>query len=265
MGACHYRGEDNAISCNMPVEFGRRLTGVARSDRSNRLLGMVLAFVAGATNAGAFLAVRQYTSHMTGVLSGFADALVLREWSVALSAVGALVSFTAGAAVCALLVNFGRRRRWHSVFATPLLVEAALMLAFGVLGTRLARLESVFVPATVSLLCFMMGLQNAVITKISRAEIRTTHVTGLITDLGIELGKLVYVNRLPHEHAPPVVADRERMRVLSSLLASFFIGGLVGAIGFQQLGYAATIPLALMLGGVSAVPVFDDLTSRTMP
>jgi len=38
------------------------------------------------------------------------------------------------------------------------------------------------------LLCFIMGLQNAVITKISHAEIRTTHVTGLVTDVGIELG-----------------------------------------------------------------------------
>ncbi len=263
MGACHYRGEDNAISCDMPVEFGRRLTGVSRSDRSNQLLGMVLAFVAGATNAGAFLAVRQYTSHMTGVLSSFADALVLREWSVALSAVGALVSFTSGAAVCALLVNYGRRRQRQSVFAAPLLLEATLMLAFGVLGARLARMEGVFVPATVSLLCFMMGLQNAVITKISRAEIRTTHVTGLVTDLGIELGKLVYVNRPRHESEPRVLADRERMRILSSLLAAFVIGGVGGAIGFQRLGYAATIPLALMLGGVSAVPVIDDLTSRT--
>lgn len=247
----------------MPVEFGRRLTGVSRSERSNQLLGMVLAFVAGATNAGAFLAVRQYTSHMTGVLSSFADALVLREWSVALGAVGALVSFTAGAAVCALLVNYGRRRQWHSVFATPLLIEAALMLTFGLLGARLATMESVFVPATVSLLCFMMGLQNAVITKISRAEIRTTHVTGLVTDLGIELGKLVYLNRLPHETAPHVLADRERLRIVSSLVASFFVGGVAGAIGFQRLGYAATIPLALMLGGVSAVPVIDDLTSRS--
>lgn len=48
------------------------------------------------------------------------------------------------------------------------------------------------VPLTVALLCFVMGLQNAMITKISKAEIRTTHVTGLVTDIGIEIGKSLY-------------------------------------------------------------------------
>lgn len=246
----------------MPVEFGRRLAGATRSERSNQLLGVVLAFVAGATNAGAFLAVRQYTSHMTGVLSGLADAVALGQWWVATAALGALLAFLTGAAVCAVLVNYGRRRGWHSVFATPLLLEAALMLTFGLLGARLARVEGLFVPATVSLLCFMMGLQNAVITKVSRAEIRTTHVTGLVTDLGIELGKLLYVNRTWRPEEGPVRADRARIRILSTLLGAFALGGVLGALGFQQLGYAATIPLALMLGGVSAVPVFDDLSAR---
>jgi len=63
----------------------------------------------------------------------------------------------------------------------------------------------VFVPLTVMLLRFMMGLQNAVHTKISKAEIRTTH----ITDLGIELGKLLYVNR-SDTHAPVLDDLRQR-------------------------------------------------------
>jgi len=44
--------------------------------------------------------------------------------------------------------------------------------------------QGLFVSATVMLLCFIMGLQNAVISKISRSEIRTTHVTGLVTRRG---------------------------------------------------------------------------------
>lgn len=246
----------------MPIEFGRQLTGARRSERANRLLGVTLAFVAGATNAGAYLAVRRYTSHMTGVVSEFSDALVLAQWDVAAAALGALLAFMSGAAVCAMLVNFGRRRRWHSVFATPLLLEALLMLSFGLLGARLARTETLFVPTTVTVLCFMMGLQNAVITKVSRAEIRTTHVTGLVTDLGIELGKLFYVNRRDGQVDERVLADRTRMAILASLLVAFALGGVIGAIGFQRIGYLATVPLALVLGGLSAVPVIDDLSGR---
>ncbi|HEY0931726.1 MAG TPA: YoaK family protein [Gemmatimonas sp.] len=244
----------------MPLDLARRLTGRERTHAADRLLGMTLAFVAGATNAGAFLAVRQYTSHMTGILSSLADAVVLRAWAVALSAVGALVSFLVGAAVCALLVNFGHRRQWRSVYATPLLLEALLMLLFGVLGARLAHIAGLFVPLTIMLLCFMMGLQNAVITKISRSVIRTTHVTGMVTDLGIELGRLLYMNA-PDAGLLPVRADRTRMRLLASLLLAFFLGGVLGAIGFQRLGYAATIPLAITLGALSVVPAFDDLTA----
>jgi uncharacterized membrane protein YoaK (UPF0700 family) len=119
--------------------------------------------------------------------------------------------------------------------------------------------HTVFVSATVVLLCFIMGLQNAVITKISHAEIRTTHVTGLVTDVGIELGKLLYVNRPADPPGDRVIADLGRLRVLLLLLTSFFTGGVVGAAGFHTLGFVATVPLALVLVGLAAVPIVDDL------
>ena len=243
----------------MPLAYARRLTGRDRTPGANRQLGWVLAFIAGATNAGAFLAVQQYTSHMTGMVSSMADHLVFGDIALAASAFGALVSFLCGAAVCAVLVNFAKRHRLESQFATPLLLEAALLLVFGVIGGQLSSVRGVFVSVTVMILCFMMGLQNAVITKVSRAEIRTTHVTGLITDIGIELGKALYWNRAPAELSLRVTADWGRLLMLSVLVLSFFTGGVIGAAGFQLLGYAMTIPLALVLVAVSAVPAIDDL------
>ncbi len=106
----------------------------------------------------------------------------------------------------AWLVNWGMRLELRSAYGLPLVVEAALLLVFGLFGAAIGLLHTVFLPLTVVLLCFIMGLQNAVITKISKARIRTTHVTGLVTDLGIELGKLLYVNR--HPDLSPVRADR---------------------------------------------------------
>lgn len=243
----------------MPIEYARGLTATVRTKRDDRHLGVGLAFVAGATNAGAFLAVAQYTSHMTGIVSSMADALVLGQMAVFLTGLGALLSFILGAATTALIVNFARRRRLTSAFALPILLEVVLLLVFGLLGARLGEIHSGFVPATVILLCFMMGLQNAVITKISRAEIRTTHVTGIVTDIGIELGKLVYVNRTARDGVEQVIANRGRLGLLSLLLTSFFVGGVLGAIGFQSLGYIATVPIALVLLSLAVVPVVDDL------
>lgn len=241
----------------MPIAYIRTLTSHARSPRANLHLGCTLAFVAGAINAGGFLAVRQYTSHMTGIVSAAADAIALGAASLALDAVGALLSFLLGAACTALMVNHARRRRLASEYALPLLLEAVLLLVFGMLGARLAAVNGLFVPATVMLLCFMMGLQNALVTKLSHAEIRTTHMTGIVTDLGIELGKLAYWNADAAQ--PKVTADRARLQLLAALLLCFFAGGVGGALGFAHAGYLATVPLALLLCVLAIVPALDDL------
>ncbi|CAB3635920.1 hypothetical protein LMG27174_00019 [Paraburkholderia rhynchosiae] len=111
------------------------------------------------------------------------------------------------------------------------------------------------------MLCFVMGLQNAMITKISRAEIRSTHVTGLVTDVGIEPGKMFYWNRntRPVAGEDIVQADREKLVLLGSLLLSFVAGGVAGAIGFKKLGFVSTVPLAIVLLILAAVPLIDDM------
>ena len=157
----------------------------------------------------------------------------------------------------AILVNFGRRRASLGVLAWPLLLEAALLLIFGVVGASLSTVIGLFVPFTVMLLCFIMGLQNALVTKISRAEIRTTHITGIVTDIGIELGRLVYWSRADGQ--PRVVADRGRLRLLCMLAAAFFVGGVAGAFGFKHAGYGATVPLAIVLIALAIVPPIDDV------
>lgn len=243
----------------MPVNYARGLTATVRTRRSNTHLGIGLAFVAGATNAGGFLAVQQYTSHMTGIVSSMAEAAIGGDWFVLSTGGVALAAFLIGAATTAILVNTARQHNLSSAYALPLLLEALLLLLFGTIGARLKEMHELFVPLTVVLLCFIMGLQNAVITKISHAEIRTTHVTGLVTDIGIEVGKLLLVNRPTHPAQPPVVVDRERLQVLLLLFSGFFSGGVVGAAGFRSIGFAATVPLALVVVALALIPVIDDL------
>ena len=99
----------------MPIDYARSLTGTERTQRTVRHLGLALAFVAGAANAGAYLAVKRYTSHMTGIVSSIADNLALGELGLALGAVGAVVAFLLGAMTSAVMINFGRRRQARSV------------------------------------------------------------------------------------------------------------------------------------------------------
>jgi len=243
----------------MPFAYARSLTDRKRTKRANRQLGLSLAFIAGVANAGGFLAVQQYTSHMTGIASTMAGNLALGATDLALGGLGGLLSFIGGATTSTLLINFSRRRRLHGEYALPLLLEAVLLLCFGVLGARLMEIPGFYVPLTVMLLCFIMGLQNAIITKISNAEIRTTHITGMVTDIGIELGKLLYVNRSELPGLEPVRANRERLRINALLVGCFLIGSAVGAYGFHHFGFLSTLPLASLLMALAMLPVLDDL------
>jgi uncharacterized membrane protein YoaK (UPF0700 family) len=246
-------------------EAWRDLLAPQRHDLSNQRLGVILAFVAGAANAGGFLVVGRYTSHMSGIVASMANDLAAHAWPAALSGLALVAAFTCGAAGTAVMVNLARRSQLHSVYALPILVEALLLSLLGMLGSHLASFDELTVPVAALLLCFMMGLQNALITKASDAIIRTTHVTGMVTDLGIELGKLFYWNRHPEDQATPkVLANRPKMRILALLLGAFFGGGLAGAWGFANLGFIFVAPFVLLLLALAWPHLAADLQGRKL-
>ena len=233
--------------------------GALRSESLNRQLAWAMAFVAGAVNAGGFLAVSHYTSHMTGVVSAMADELAEGDLTTALAALAMMLSFLAGAFVCTTLISFGQRRRMRSRYALTLVFEAGLMLVFGFMGSRLQQEIKFTLPMTVMLLCFIMGLHNAVTSIISGAAVRTTHLTGTITDIGIELSKLSYVNVHQHHGRARIVADRQKLRLLLLILGAFLVGGVVGALGFRHVGFKVTVPLAGFLCFLAARPLLLEL------
>lgn len=238
----------------------RKLTAPQRTPQANIRLGAALSFVAGAANAGGFLAVGQYTSHMTGIASLMADNIALGQIKLALAGFSALCAFVAGSITSSVLVTWAKRRRLRSHFALPLALEALLLLIFGLMGAVMDNQYAFLLPETVIVLCFTMGLQNATITRISHSEIRTTHITGLITDLGMEIGRLIYFNR-SHELGR-IEADRRKLRIQARLILMFLIGGICGGFGFKHLGYATTLPLAALLVVLTLLPMIDDMRLR---
>lgn len=244
------------------LRYLRFLAGRERTREANRHLGMTLAFVAGAVNAGGYLAVLQFTSHMTGVLAHISEYVVLRNIKLIAVGLASFAAFLVGAATSAILANWARRKQLQSEYALALLLEACLLMVFGALGHNLGERSSHSTTLTVLLLCYVMGLQNAIITKISGAEIRTTHMTGNATDLGIELGKLFYWN--DERYPERVVANREKLGIHASLITLFVAGGCLGAFGFKHLGFGLTVPIAYLLLIIAAGPIWDDVACRVV-
>jgi uncharacterized membrane protein YoaK (UPF0700 family) len=242
----------------VPTPSLRALTDRHRTKASNRRLGSLLAFVAGAMNAGGFLLLHRYTSHMTGIVSGLADDLALGAYRALATGLLLVASFVLGAIVTAFLANWARQRDWRGEYAPCLAVEGVLLLVFATLTFRWGD-TSLGIATGTALLCFVMGLQNAMVTKVSRAEIRTTHVTGILTDIGIEVGRWIYRLFGGSSQAHPVHVDTGRLVLLASLLAHFVAGGIAGAFFFQLAGPLAAVPLGLGLLLLATPSLLYDL------
>ncbi|WP_434632174.1 YoaK family protein [Chromobacterium sp. CV08] len=232
------------------------------NDRVLRQLGWAMAFIAGAINAGGFLAVHRYTSHVSGVVSGMADAWIAGEIGLALSLLVMLCCFVGGAMHSTWLILWARRQRLRGGYGVSMMEEALLLLVFGLLGAGLSLHKGLFTPPTVMLLCFIMGMHNTIVTKLSGGLLRSTHMTGIATDLGIELAKMSYYNRERHSRVAAVRANGKKFRVYALILLAFFVGGVVGALGFKHLGFGFTLPLALLLFLLGLRPAWYDVRLR---
>ena len=215
----------------------------------------MLTAIAGILNSVGFVAVATYTSHMTGIVASMADAAVLHAPGLVGTGLLALAMFILGAVVCALVFNWGRVNGLRSRYANILLLEGVGMLVFGLLAEHVRDAHRPLV--VVAVLCFTMGLQNALITRIGAWPIRTTHVTGMVTDIGVELGKILYRNG--PGAAAPVVGEPRRVGLLALLVALFFLGGVAGAAGYLWLGFEVVIPVAGVLLLIAHRPLVQDL------
>lgn len=229
----------------LPKSPFRRLRLIAAHRRvaaSDRVLATLLAGIAGAANAGGFILLGSYTSHMTGYLSQIADNLVLWQLALVGQSMAAIVCFVSGAAASAYAINWARQFRPRRQYALPIGLQGGLFVALAAIGAAPMAVATAQ-QSGLLLLCFIMGFQNATITKISQARIRTTHATGMITDVGIELGRAAYGRSVN----AAIAADRAKLGVLLQLLVTFLLGGIVGALGYGMIGFAFSLPLAAVL------------------
>lgn len=121
---------------------------------------------------------------------------------------------------------------YRTVIATSTATYCQFYLSFLLLGSVAlagAQLQSWQPDSIAMLLLFAMGLQNAMVTKISKAVVRTTHLTGLFTDLGIEMSQWFFYKKT-EEHAR--LRPNIQLRVL--IISCFFTGGIVGGLLFSS-------------------------------
>lgn len=229
--------------------------GEARTVDIDRRLACSLAAIAGALNTAAFQAVGFFAANMTGNVSTLSDHMGLGQWLIGAFYLLIVLTFIGGAAVSTQLINAGRRRGIRGIYAFSILSEAVLMALLG--GLEFA-LPSDHRGATLVLgLSFLMGLQNAAVTHISDARVRTTHVSGMATDIGIELSMLFDI-ACGRESRAAAASYRSKFRLHSQTVLSFLGGGVIGVVVYQAIGGlilfgAAALLFAIALNGLLRV------------
>jgi uncharacterized membrane protein YoaK (UPF0700 family) len=212
--------------------------GDERTANIDLALAGLLSSVAGALNAVGFLIAGSFTANMTGNISAFADTLADGAVVISLSFAGLVVAFIFGAGMAALAIQAGERKKIRSIYALAIAAEAVvlLLLSAALVLAPLGMHETFLVV----ILSFVMGLQNAVTTMISRARVRTTHVSGMATDIGIELAALVGGDASRQDALP-------KLSLHSLTLACFAVGGVCGAVLFGFVGYWLFVIAAAIL------------------
>ncbi len=227
----------------------------AHSFRQQARLAISLSWIAGYTNALTLMACGQATSHVTGTTSHIGRTIAEARWAEAAYLLAVVVVFFAGALMSGLLTEWGRVRRWDSIYMLPMSVEAILLAVFALLvdwralggmDESVGRVWLTLVPAAA------MGLQNATITRISGGVVRTTHVTGVITDIGIESASLV-MHRLGYRargESRGGAGTVLRVALLASIAGSFVLGAALGTAAwawFPQWSMAPAVAFVIWI------------------
>lgn len=234
------------------------LIAQAHSFAQQARLAVTLSWVAGYTNILTVLTCAQVSSHMSGVASELGRDVVEATWQRAAYAGLLLLVFFVGATISGVLTELGRARGWKSIYVWPVALQAFLLAVFALLVEfrESAAVETggrhVWMTAIPAM---AMGIQNATITRISGGVVRTTHITGVLTDLGLEtsqlLGRLAGRPRGPARlegaGGPSTHASRNRMWLLLSIILAFITGSALGTLAFYHLSELAMLPPVVFL------------------
>jgi len=193
----------------------------------------VLAFIAGMINVVGFLGMEhQGITHLTGTASMFGVALSELRPERSLHFAGILGSFVAGAVLSGFLLADSTLRLGRRYGAALFLETLLLLLAVPLLTSQ--HFAGDYLASCAA------GLQNAMASTYSGSVVRTTHLTGMFTDIGIALGQFFRGIR----------TDRDRLRffLYGIIVGSFIAGGAVGAVIFRHLGYRTLLVPAALTG-----------------
>jgi uncharacterized membrane protein YoaK (UPF0700 family) len=231
------------------------------------LVAAHLAATAGYVNSGGYVLIGSFTSHVTGSVGRFANDVANGHVGASMSALFLALAFFGGAIAASLMLELSTARialRYCLVLA----IEAALLLVFIFIAGLSRATHPRILDAQATLLCIAMGMQNSSVTRLSGAVVRTTHLTGVVTDLAIETVRwyrwyeALIIARSTNSHPPRHPPEGGRVTLLLAIAGSFIVGGVLGAVLTAHASRWAMCLPAAAVGAASAFAFYQGLPGR---
>ena len=200
-----------------------RHKGKNRTFIHNLRLATLLSFVAGIVNVTGVLSIKTLTTNVTGHFAYFAEEVMKHHYSAAITFFIFTIFFLIGSFVSNFLAEFISKKHPNLSHVIPITLEIIVLIGVGIFGgqSELSSFEGKWIAFS---LLFAMGIQNSLVTKISQSTVRTTHLTGLFTDLGIELSQLFFYKK-PEETKKLKTSIYLRLSIIIFFFLGCFSGG----------------------------------------
>jgi len=198
-----------------------------RTHIHNLRLASILSFIAGVVNICGVLSINILTTNVTGHFAYFSDQIVNNNYSSAFSFLLFIFFFLFGAFSSNVLIEIVSRIRPRISHTMPMIIEMIILCYIGFFGYTNGKLN-LDVQVLACGLLFAMGLQNSLVTQVSQSTVRTTHLTGLFTDLGIELSQLIFYRK-----SSQIQKLSKSIYLRLIIIACFFSGGILGGFLFR--------------------------------
>lgn len=227
---------------------------ISEYTRTNVAIWMMMAFQAGLINIGGFMACHRFVSHVTGFATFFGYEINDANYKYAYGMLLVPVFFLLGCMLSAQLVDLRLKRhkrpKYYLAFGLIFFILLGVLTAglfgyFGAFGEPFRHLRDYVLLAS---LCLVCGLQNATVTSVSRSVIRTTHLTGITTDLGIGLMRWLFLNE--PELREEVVKEKKANLMRTGIILFFVFGSMAGGFVFTKWHYGGFAIPVLTSGGL---------------
>src|ERR1700744_520089 len=214
-----------------------------RTLKENLMLASSTAFVAGIVNVTGLLAFLAFTTNITGHFANLARHIIEQNYREIIVFSAWLLLFFTGAFISSFIVRSYKHSSYYKAHALPIVIEIIVLLFVAIYGHNFYKETPLEREVVIGAIIFSMGLQNSLVSTVSGGLIKSSHLTGLFTDLGGDVSEWLH----PASKKTSIVKNRIYIRL--TVLGFYFLGGLAGGYFFNDFGFVIFyfIPLILVV------------------